>query len=133
MNTIKFQAWDREMPLGVVVGDELPTYAKTISINEGRDIWHRPFEVRSLEEYANWKLKFAFGRSGQAQVPGEDPGEALAKMRKDDKIPVAGHDSVYFEYLTFYDSEGEFHKCVVFSCNCYIMNRDGQTVDSFSA
>jgi len=130
MNTIKFQAWDREMPLGVSVDQE--RYAKTISITEGRDIWHRPFEVSTLEEYAEWKERFAFGRSGMAQVPGIDPAEALAEMRKNNKVPVKG-SSIYFEYMTFFDNEREFHKCVVFNCNCYIMNRDGQTVDSFAA
>lgn len=130
MNTIKFQSWDKEMPLGVSVDKE--RYAKTISITEGRDIWHRPFEVNTLEEYAEWKERFAFGRSGAAQVPGEDPANALAEMRKDNKLPEKG-SSIYFEYLTYFDNEGEFHKCVVFCCNCYIMNRDGQTVDSFAA
>jgi len=131
MNTIKFQSWDREYPLGA--GRDHERQAKTTAISEGRDIWHRPFEVKSLEEYANWKERFAFGRSGQAQVPGTDPAEALAEMRKDNKIPAEDHNSIYFEYLTFYDSEGEFHKCVIFNCNVYIMNRDGQTVDSLAA
>ena len=131
MNTIKFQAWDKEYPLGK--GADHERQAKTVSITEGCDIWHRPFEVKTMEEYADWKERFAFGRSGMAQVPGEDPANALAEMRKDNKIPEAEHSSIYFEYMTFFDDKGEFHKCVIFCCNCYIMNRDGQTVDSFAA
>lgn len=131
MNTIKFQSWDREWPLGVSVGKE--RYAKTISITEGQDIWHRPFEVSTLEEYIEWKERFAFGRSGRAQVPGDDPANALAEMRKDNKKPEEGRNSIYFEYMTFFDNEREFNKVVIFNCTCYIMNRDGQTVESLAA
>ena len=131
MNTIKFQSWDHECPLGVSVGNE--RYAKTTSITEGQDIWHRPFEVSTLEEYGEWKERFAFGRSGMAQVPGDDPANALSEMRKGGKRPEAEGSSIYFEYMTFFDNEREFHKCVIFNCNVYIMNRDGQTVDSFAA
>ena len=131
MNTIKFESWDGAYPLHK--GTDRERHAKTVSLSEGKDIWHRPFEVNSLGEFEDWKQ--AHGWGGQhvtSLMPGMDPTEAIKELHSNKKTPVEG-GGIYFEYMTFYDSAGEFHKCIVFCCNVYIMNAEGQTVDSFAA
>lgn len=128
MNTIKFQSWDEKYPIRE---RENSKFAKTISISEGKDIWHRPFLVKTTKEYAEWLQRFAFGQGEiESHITGEDPALALAEMEKHDDV---NHGSVYFEYLTYRNSENEFHKCVIYCCEVFIMNAEGQTVDSFAA
>ncbi len=131
MYTIKFESWDSAYPLRK--GTDRQKDAKQISLTEGNNIWHRPFEISSLEELKEWKHAHAWGAQHvTSMIPGLDPTEAITDLRADKKTPAEGN-SVYFEYLIFYDGKGELHKCMVFCCNVYIMNAEGQTVDSFAA
>ena len=131
MNTIKFESWDSAYPLHK--GTDREKHAKSVSIQEGSKIWHRPFEVNSLEDFEAWKQAHAWGaQHTTSHVPGLDPTEAIKELHSDGKVPEKG-GGIYFEYMTFYDEKGEFCKCIVFCCNVYIMNAEGQTVDSFAA
>ncbi len=127
MNTIKFESWDSAYPLHK--GTDREKHAKSVSLKEGRDIWHRPYEVRNLEEFEEWLSRHAWGAQHvTSYIPGLDPMDTFKEIKdtKDENL-------IYFEYLTFYDTKGEFWKCIVFCCNVYIMNAEGQTVDSFAA
>jgi len=127
MNTIKFESWGSAYPLHK--GTDREQQAKSISLIEGKDIWHRPFEVKTLEELEKWKHDHAWGAQHvTSHIPGIDPTDTLQESKKE-----KGESPIYFEYLIFYDAKGEFHKCIVFCCNVFIMNAEGQTVDSFAA
>ena len=127
MNTIKFESYDESYPLHE--GTDRQKNAKSTSLKEGKDIWHRAFEIKTLEELQKWKHDHAWGAQHVTSlVPGIDPTDTLEEMKKN-----KGENSIYFEYMIFFDDKGELHKCIVFCCNCYIMNAEGQTVDSFAA
>ncbi len=120
MNTIKFESRDSTYPLQK--GTDRERHAKSIALYEGDRIWHRPFEVKNLEEFKKWKKDHGWGAQHvTSYVAGYDP------------IDSKGEHPIYFEYLTFYDTKGEFYKCIVFCCNVFIMNASGQTIDSFAA
>ena len=130
MNTIKFESWDSVYPLHE--GTDREKHAKSIAIEEGTKIWHRPFEIMSLEAFEAWKQAHAWGAQHVISlVPGGDPYEAIVGLHANKKVPEKGV-GIYFEYMTFYNEKGEFFKCIIFCCNVFIMNTEGQTVDSFS-
>ncbi len=126
MNTIKFEAWDSAYPLQA--GTNAEKYAKTTALQEGEKVWHRPFQVKTIKEFDAWKKRFAWGATyTTSYIPGEDVNYAVrSKEKNDDSI-------IHFEYMTFYDRNGQLWKVIVFCCNCFIMNDAGQTVDKFSA
>ena len=119
MNTIKFQY---RVPLDP--NNEDGKYVPTVSLYEGFDIWHRPFLVNSKEEYAEWYIEYSESASNVTHhYIYKDP---IVELNR-------GDFKCYFHYLTFWDNERQFHKCIVFCAECFIMNDAGQTIDSFSA
>ena len=128
MNTIKFESWDSVYPLHKGTNQEC--HAKQTSLMEAKNIWHRAFQINNTIEYKEWKEGVGWGAiHTSCQVVGECPDEALRRMEK----AKNKNRSVHFEYLTFWDSDGELNKVILFCANAYIMNQDGQTVDSFAA
>ena len=131
MYTIKFQTWDSVYPLHE--GTNREQQAKSTALQEGEKIWHRRFQIRTLNEMTQWKHMHGWAAiNTNCYIPGEDPESQLRKLLKmeiDEK-----HDPrIHFEYMTFFDNKGELWKVMIFCCNCYIMNETGQTVDSISA
>ena len=128
MYTIKFQTWDDAYPLHK--GTDQQQQAKSIALQEGEKVWHRPFQISTLAEYEKWKEINGWGaQHTTCYIPGHDPEDQLTKM-KDYKKELNAR--VHFEYMTFFDSKGELWKVIIFYCNCYVMNEAGQTVDTIS-
>ena len=130
MNTIKFQSTIRDY-----IGEVTPHSPKSTSIYEGKGVYHRPFFVKNIEEYEKWSKEYAIFEAGITLMPGEDPLVALEKYKQ--SLYENGKTSteedqnynLYFIYLTFWDSSGNFHKCILYKCDAYIMNDKGQTID----
>ena len=122
MNTIKFQYYSDEFPLKEEKNSK--KCARATSIFSGYDIWHRPFMVRTKEEFAKWQKEWWQYRSGVSlHYIDRDPAVGLAEKPYE----------CYFHYIIFRDERDELHRAIVFCAECFIMNEEGQTVDSFNA
>lgn len=119
MNTIKFQY---RVPLNP--NNKTGGYTDVVSLYEGYNVWHRLFSVKSKEEYADWYKKI--GGPASNVVHHYINFDPVVKLNKEDY-------NCYFHYLTFWDNEGQLHKCIIFGVECFIMNDAGQTIDSFNA
>lgn len=125
MNTIKFQEFCKEDPLWK--GTDRESQALATSILEGENIWHRSFQVNTLKEWRDFLTMHGLN-TGEHRIhfKGIDPELTLNEMSDNQDI-----GSVYFQYIVFDDNKGEHNKCIAFCCNCFIMNSEGQTIDSF--
>ena len=122
MYTVKFQHF---VPLNPFTKDEKdkPVKHNPVTIlQEGENIRHRPFLVKSLEEYNQWRKEFLpeAGNSWHHYV-NNDPATQLAESPFD----------CYFELLEL-EKDEKFHYFIVFCADCFIMNEAGQTIDSFN-
>lgn len=96
---------------------------------EAVNVWHRPFLIKDLEQYAKWTneyLKNSGGADGYEghSVPGGDPYEM---------IKIADNDGIYFHFMSIELTNGKIQKFLLYACRVYIMNEAGQTVDQFYA
>ena len=129
MYTIKFETWDCAYPLHK--GTDGEQQAKSTALQEGEKVWHRPFQVANLAELKKWQKEHGWGAvHTTCYIPGKDPHEQLTKIEQYEKHLNA---RIHFEYMTFFDKNGELWKVIIFCCNAYVMNEAGQTVDSISA
>lgn len=116
MYTIKFFTTDEENLL------EFDSPAKVTHLFEGRYIWHRSYRVTSEKEFREWEQEHFSATNIQHHVLGFDPSYVLEKM--DGPKP-----SVTFEFLQFQDPDQQWHYCIICRAECFIMNKDGQTID----
>lgn len=96
---------------------------------EAKNVWHRPFFIKDLDQYAKWTneyLKDSGGADGYVghSVPGGDPHEILH---------AEGNSGVYFHFMSIEETNGKIHKFILYACRVYVMNDVGQTVDQFYA
>jgi len=120
MNTIKFQSREPLNPK-----DEDGKYVPVVSLYKGYDIWHRPFLAKNAEQYGELHKEYFSGASNVTyHYISKDPGEQLRQ---------GGDFDCYFHYLVFRDDKEEIHKCIIFCAECFIMNEQGQTIDSFNS
>lgn len=125
MMTIKIQAWDAESdyPMHSKTGNRP---AKTYRLFEGKNIFHRGFEFKTLKEFEKWYDGCMRDFCMNYQIGG-DPRSSLknaAKSKESDYV-------CYVDFITFESESGGVHKILVSCSNVYIMNAEGQTVDQF--
>ena len=125
MLTIKFVSRTEDSMIKEYNRD-VPRCAVQTALYEGVEPWHREYTVQNVDEWEKWRERFLSG--SQCYFPGGLPKESFVNVPKGEDPGI-----VYFQYLTFKDAAGEFHRAVVFQADCYIMNESGQTVDRFSA
>lgn len=126
MMTIKFETRTEESMIKEY-NRETPRCAVEIGLLEALNPWHREYTVRSMEEWQKWCDRYLSG-SSHFHLPGTSPETVFSQVPKDEDPPI-----VYFQFLTFKDMEGNFHRAVIHQATCYIMNESGQTVDRFAA
>lgn len=126
MNTIKFQSSEKR---NLYLEDENQEYVPAVNLYEAftdqsHGIFHRPFMLNSRKEWDKWCKEHLMECSNTVvHFPGKHPGDELNKQ----------DFNCYFHFLTFWDKSGNFHRCVIFCAECFIMNEAGQTTDSFNA
>ena len=126
MQTIKFQTTEPENPYNK---DEGQKFVDVVTLYEAvndssQGIFHRPFVLRNKKEWDEWRKEHLMESCNTiVHFPGGHPGGELEKQ----------DFNCYFHFLTFWDESGNFHRCVVFCAECFIMNEAGQTIDSFNA
>ena len=137
MYTIKFRRFDESYPIVDRDKDVVERFVETTQLKTGTEIWHRPFNFNSEKEWTDWFKRFIEGSGDSLVVPGNYPDSKFNNWRTLEKQGELSEDaippSVYIEYMTYYDEEGEFKKCIILDTECFIMNAQGQTVDSFAA
>ena len=116
MYTIKFLTTDSEH----LLEDDVP--ARVTHLHEGTHIWHRSYHVTSEKEFKEWEKEYFSFPNIQHHVFGIDPVYLLSKM--DGSKPL-----VQFEFLQFEDSDHQWHYCIICHAECFIMNKEGQTID----
>ena len=136
MNTIKFRCFDESYPIKDMSNDP-GRFAQSTNLIEGMNIWHRPYNFNSKKEWEEWFRRFIEGEVSNLIVPGKYPDQMFndweIREKQGDLPEDAIPPSMYIEYMTFYDKNGDFKRCILLDVDCYIMNENGQTVDSFSA
>lgn len=126
MYTIKIQGWENDYP---IEGENGQIPAKCFTIFEGQNIFRRSFEMHSLTEYEEWCKKYfrmAQGTGNWLHVIGEDPS-VIFKERKDGLVDIP----LSFDFISWEDKNHSYHRAIMTSSNCYIMNEQGQNVDQF--
>ena len=122
--TLKFEHYPQDIFLPG--DDEQP---KVVEIIEApKDVWHRPFQFKTLKAYDDWVESINVDLSDNQWLynMGSDPRCYLQNPVEDDSF-------MQIEYLTFYDASFNCHRYILKDIKCFIMNDNGQTIDTFVA
>ncbi len=130
MLTIKIQSWDEEYPIkdySLEKGVDQP--ARQTWIHEGRDIYHRQYQMKSFAEFKEWKDRYTGGPHlhviGLFSITNKVKFEKILNDQLDKRLE--------FGFLTFInDDDEDCHQCIIYGSNVYIMNEQGQTIEQFA-